>query len=197
MLFPDLSDITPSDRLQTIQEVLTTESFPSRMADLRGALLALQQGAGAVYAERRSQLEDATREARDTLEDMPEWALLDGDDRDAIAGRLGVGDLPAEPGTDTLALELRRLLTRAARLQTVLSECQDDVRRRVPPPPPAEQETEEDRPGKAQVVTLRTLMPAETLYDAGAVERWISDLRRRLVELVELGPVRLVDREDD
>jgi hypothetical protein len=29
------------------------------------------------------------------------------------------------------------------------------------------------------------------------VERWIEDLRRRLVELAELGPVRLVDREDD
>jgi hypothetical protein len=47
------------------------------------------------------------------------------------------------------------------------------------------------------VVALHALMPADPLDTAEAVERWLQSLRQRLTDLIELGPVRLVVREDD
>jgi hypothetical protein len=48
-----------------------------------------------------------------------------------------------------------------------------------------------------QVVTFKALAPALTLGNNDDVERWLGEVRRRLVELLELGPVRLLDREGD
>jgi hypothetical protein len=192
-LFPDLGDAAPPEHLRAIEDVLASESFPARMADLRSAVAALRPAIGTVYSERRSRLASAVRSARDELEAMPEWAALDEEDRDAVATRLNIDDLPANPAADRLAADLRRLLTRAARLAAALAEGKAEVRRRVPAKP----RREADKTDAAQVVVLRTLLPASVLGDVAAVERWIEDLRRRLVELAELGPVRLVDREDD
>ena len=75
----------------------------------------------------------------------------------------------------------------------MLADCRAEVCRHAPPPA----DDESDGETKVQVVTLRRLMPESTLEDTEAVESWVEDLRRRLVELVKLGPVRLVDREDD
>ena len=197
-LFPDLTDLADPDHLRTIAEVLAAESFPDRMADLRAALLALEQGARATYAERKRQYATEVRSAQSALEGMAEWGALDADDRDAIARRLDPDDLPAEPSADRLAFDLRRLLTRAARLAATLDDCQGEVRRRLPVDwPDDEDEADTDGAARVQVVTIRNLRPAVTLDNAEAVERWIHDLQRRLVALVELGPVRLVDREGD
>jgi hypothetical protein len=136
--------------------------------------------------------------ARDELAAMPEWGALDEEDRDAISARLVLGDLPSGPRAGQIVGDLRRLLTRAALLPATISECRAEARRRVPPAPPLGPEGTGTGGSRAvQVVNLRALVPASPLDSAEAVERWVQDVRRRLVELLELGPVRLVDREDD
>jgi hypothetical protein len=197
-LFPDLAEIVPQHSVATIAEVLGSESFASRMPDVSAAILALEQAARAAYAERRAALDAAVRRARDELEATAEWGSLDPEDRDAVSARLSVDDLPREPVGDQLGGDLRRLLTRAARLSAVLSQCKEEVRRLVPAPSPPEPQEAASRPAtEAQVVAFSKLAPVGTLDSAEAVDRWVRELRERLVQLVELGPVRLVDREDD
>ncbi len=197
-LFPHLDGVAAPEHLKTVDEILASETFPGRMAELRTALLALKQGAGALYAERRARLDTASNAAKDELAGMAEWAALDAEDREAIAGRLTVVDVSREPASEQLAADLRRLLTRGARLPGDLADCRDEVRRRMPTTlPPGTHEPAAEETSAVQVVTLKDIAPASTLDDSDAVERWLQDVRRRLVALVELGPVRLVDREKD
>lgn len=194
-LFPDLDEVASESRLGAVREVLASESFSTRMADLRTAVLALAEGARAVYAEQYSRLDEAARTARGKLEEMKEWTALDDEDRSAVRNRLSIRDLPEEPGAEQLVGDLRRLLTRGTRLPALLSECEDEVRRLAPPPLPGRGAAAAGE--KGQVVALSELLPPAALVDRESVEEWVTALRRRLLELVELGPVRLVDREDD
>ncbi len=195
-LFPDLGEIAPLSRLGAVHEVLKSESFAARMPDLRAAVLALDEGARTVYAEQYARLDEAARNARSQLEDMREWTALEDEDRSAVRDRLSIRDLPEEPAEKRLASDLRRLLTRATRLLALLAECQAEVRRLAPAPQLPDRAAAEAGE-KDQVVALAELLPLAALGDRETVEMWVDELRRRLLELVELGPVRLVDREDD
>lgn len=196
-LFPDLAEITPQREVATIAEVLGSESFASRMADLNAAILGVEQAARVAYADRRAALDADVRRVRHELEAMIEWATLDPEDREAVSARLSVDDLPREPPGDRLAGELRRLLTRAARLPGVLAQCREEVRRLVPAPsPPGPEEIPSRQAAELQIVALSKLVPLAPLDTAEAVDRWVQELRERLVQLIELGPVRLVDKED-
>jgi hypothetical protein len=194
-LFPDLGELAVPEDFQTLAEVLAAESFPERMAELRTALFAVEQGLRTTYAEQRPRFAADTAQGLADLEAIPEWSALDQDDRDAITARLDLADLPLESDNDRPAFDLRRLLTRAARLPTTLADCRAEVRRRIPITPPGE--SDRDKTPAPQVVALHALMPADPLDTAEAVERWLQSLRQRLTDLIELGPVRLVVREDD
>jgi hypothetical protein len=197
-LFPDLGSMIPPDAVATIEEVLATESFASRMSEVNAAILALEQATRAAYAERRGALETSVQRAREELEAMTEWGALEPEDRESIPVRLGLDGLPQEPHADQPTGDLRRLLTRAARLPAVVSQCRDDVRRLAPAPGPPERQGTSGRPGsETQVVAFSKLVPVGALDSADAVERWVRELRERLLQIVELGPVRLVDREDE
>jgi hypothetical protein len=195
-LFPDLVEVVPQRDLATIAEVLNSESFASRIGDLSAATVGVQRAVRLAYADQRVALDDEVRRARDDLEAMAEWGSLDPEDREAISARLSVNDLPREPVADHLAGELRRLLTRAARLPGVLARCREEVRRLVPvPSPPEPQEIPRRQASEAQIVALDKLLPLAPLESAEAVDRWLQEVRERLVQLIELGPVRLVDKE--
>ncbi|MBI4706185.1 MAG: BREX system P-loop protein BrxC [Deltaproteobacteria bacterium] len=199
-LFPDVAQLAARPELGAIKEVLESESFASRIVDLGSAVVALEQAAGAAYAERRADLEAAVRRARDELEAMARWAALEPEDRDAVSARLSLADLPAVPPADKLVSELRRVLSRTARLSAVLAECKADVQRLAPaaaPPGKGGGGGVRIGPTAEQVVALSALVPAAPLDSPQAVNRWIEELRRRLIELVDLGPVRLVGREDE
>ena len=194
-LFPDLDAAAP-EPLQTIDDVLAGERFPERMADLRGALLSLEQSARAAYLGQHAGLAAEIRKGLDALQAMPEWGALDADDRDAIVQRLNGGDLPPEPAAGNLAAELRRLLTRLARLPATLADCRAEVLRRLPSSAVDEgNETEDPGDSNIQRVRLGELLPRSTLDNPKDIDDWVQGLRRLLVELVELGPIRIVDHQ--
>ncbi len=195
-LFPDRGELASEDRLEAVRGVLESESFAVRMPDLRAAILTLDEGARAVYAEQHARLEEAARSARGRLEDMREWTALEEEERSAVRDRLSIRDLSEEPAQEQLVGDLRRLLTRAARLPALLAECEAEVRRLAPAPQPSNRAAAEAGESD-QVVALAKLLPPAPLDGKDAVNEWLKQLRRRLLELVELGPVRLVDQEDD
>jgi hypothetical protein len=196
-LFPELREAAAPEPLVIIDEVLAGERFPDRMADLRGALLALEQSAHAAYMGQYAGLQAKIQTAQEGLQAMSEWGALEADDRDAIVQRLSGGDLPQDPDATNPIPELRRLLTWTARLPT-LADCQAEVRRRLPAtPPPGADEPQTAGKVKVQRVTLGKLLPGSPLDSPEAVDRWVQGLRRRLIELVELGPIRIVDRSTE
>jgi len=194
-LFPELQDLAARQQLEVAGEVLKDEQFAERMADLRGALAKLDQLAAAAYGKQRAELQGEIECALAKLGGMSEWAALEAEDRAAITQRLSGGDLPREPAGEDLIADLRRLLTRKARLAATVMDCEAEVRRRAPQTVPRELGEIRDE-AKVQRVTFRKLLPADLLDSPESVERWVQDVRRRLIELVELGPVRIVDRPE-
>lgn len=206
-LFPSAREHLPEKALKTLGDVLASEQFAERMDELRGALAAADRAVEAGYAAVRSELVEAVRQARDQLEKAPGWALLDpGDetrvgDRSEIERLLALDAFPETPspnpsGTGALGA-FRRLLARQARQQDLLRAALEEIARRQPVAPEEVETTEERAPPARHSVALRTLLPAEPLRSADEVDRWLRDLRARLLDLVELGPVEVVDREEN
>jgi hypothetical protein len=197
-LFPELAELVPKHQVATITEVLRSESFAARLAELGGAIAALEQAGRAAYVEQRTAFDAAVRQARNELEATAGWGGLDPEEREVVSARLSVDGLPCDATIEQLAGDLRRVLTRAARLPALLSQCKEEVRRLVAT---SEQVARVDVAGRsareAQVVSLSTFVPVATLDSADAVDHWIREIRERLIQLIELGPIRLVDREND
>jgi len=198
-LFPDLADAALVAPLELVRDVLASESFATRLADLRGAVVALEEAVRVRYADARNELIEAVRAERAALETVEGWAQLDPEDRERIAARLLVDDVPRDPGADQLVAALRRLATRAARLPSLRVDCLAEVRRLAAEI--AEENTGEEDTGAvkstAQVVDVGALVAPVVLDGEQALDAWIRTLRQRLMQLVELGPVRILGRGDD
>ena len=101
------------------------------------------------------------------------------------------------PNGDQLVADLRRLATRKARLPSMLADCIDEVRRLATPAPDGEPDMDDIAEGSgptAQVIDLAALVVPVTLDGEKALDTWIEALRRRLLQLLELGPVRIHGR---
>lgn len=196
-LFREVREIASCAQMTTIDEVLAAESFAARMPDLRGASVELAAELQDFYANRRAALEDAIAAARREVSLAGERARLDPEDREMIARRLAITSIPRDPAADRRLADLRRLLTHAARLPGLAIECLEVVAAQTAPPPRPPAATIEGEAQATQEVALRDLLPDAPLDSKDAVEVWLESLRRRLVELVDLGPIRIVDRRDD
>lgn len=199
-LFPDLDDLAPPEQTAAIDDVLASDAFAARMPELRTALLTIDQVLSAAYAERYAATEGAAANALSALQADSSWGRADEDERTVTEQRLRLPSAaPDALDADRLLAELRGLLTWEARLPALVERARRELVERVPPALPDSENGDDGidapegrRTGKVQVVTVKELLPPSTLTDGAAVERWLDQLRARLVELVELGPVRLV-----
>jgi hypothetical protein len=94
----------------TIQDVLGSEDFYRRMADLRAAHRALQDAVRAAYSDARTRLIDATEAVRQRLQARPAWTRIGPDEQSMLDGRLSTAETIDEPAE--LVARLRRVLTR-------------------------------------------------------------------------------------
>lgn len=193
-LFPEVARLAPASPLGIIAEVLAAMGFPDRMADLQGAVLALDQGLSAACAEQRARLLNGMERARHDVESLDEWTRLDPDDRAGVSARLSTDD--ATQVLERPLADLRRLLTRATRLPALAEECREEVRRLAPPVVATADDYGDGTSPRAQVVALKRLMRPTSLASRQAVDLWLEELRTRLVALIELGPVQLVEEDD-
>ena len=129
-LFPVVHLIEQEER-DTLRDVLASDTFYMRLADLRGLTRTVRERTARTYRERLTAYQADLAGGRDSLEALPEWLRLTDEDRDDIAGRLVDTFAPAPPDGQGLS-GLRLLLVRHGALPGLLQELQQEVVRRAP-----------------------------------------------------------------
>ena len=205
--FRTVADLADVPAVGTIQEVLASEHFPDRMADLRSARRALTAAIAGRYAECLVVLRQEAAQVQLRVEARPSWLRIAQDDRAALLEMLDFGAL-AESPTYPVA-ELRTVLTRTLGLPAVEDEIDRQSDALAAPRPVDEEGGGDEQAGETngeadeesatgegpqpkEVKILLVIRP-ETLTSQADVERWIEALKRRLLDRVAHGPIRLVE----
>ena len=208
-LFPAVGDILALPAAATMGEILASDTFSQRMADLRGASRVLGAAVRAFYRQERAALLAARDEASQRLQQRPLWSKVPENERNEIGNELlaAAAGLREEP-QDALA-SLQRVLTRRiglADLEERLARKTDasaaavakEYARDARPEPPFQVSGIEEpyhageAPAKApEPVAMSQLLPAGPLASVDDVEQWITKLRADLIERVQLGPIVL------
>ena len=184
-LFPNARELAADEGVAVLEEILGTDQFAERMADLRRGVSALEQVVRQRYASEFEHLAERAKEMRRRVEALPEWRRLDPEDQEAVREQLSPADLPEEPDDEKLLGAYRRLLGRLGQLPGL----PDEVRRRAPSPTPVDGG---DEGPETHLVPLDELPSSEVLRSPEDVERWLDAVGQRLLELVDLGPIRVV-----
>ncbi|MCC6528207.1 MAG: hypothetical protein IT373_36510 [Polyangiaceae bacterium] len=194
-LFPAAAPLGRHAAMATIADVLGSESFSDRLADLREAERELQGVAEQLYAAEQAALGEALDGARERLEARASWARVAEADRDTAARELAQAQAPPAPAAVFAALPLALTKRLGARM------LEEELARRIdtlaaePAVSAAAGSPGEPRLGTVpEMVAMNALLPSEPLASAADVEKWLVELRARLLELVELGPIRLTGK---
>ncbi len=129
-LFPAVSLVEETER-DVLHDLLTSDGFYSRLADLRGLMRAVRDRAAAQYRDRLTQYAADVADSRRALEALPEWAEIAPDDRADVAARLD-RDLPATSPEGQEIARLGQVLVRLSALAGLRAELQHEVERLVP-----------------------------------------------------------------
>jgi hypothetical protein len=177
-LFPAVEVVTAAERA-TIADVLGSEAFADRLADLRGAVRAVRARSAATYREEATGYQRDLEAARTRIEERWGWLNLTEDDRAELASQL-TSDLPQAVPEDQALSELSPLLARrgsvAAREAAVAREV--DARQPLPPEP-------SDSPGGEAVITLDQLLPPDRFTNADEINHWLETVRARLIAALD------------
>jgi hypothetical protein len=177
-LFPAIEVVTAAERA-TIADVLGSEAFADRLADLRGAVRAVRARAAATSREEAAGYQRDLEAARMRIEERWGWLNLTEDDRAELASQL-TSDLPQAVPEDQALSELSPLLARrgsvAAREAAVAREV--DARQPLPPEP-------SDSPGGEAVITLDQLLPPDRFTNADEINHWLETVRARLIAALD------------
>ena len=211
-LFSSVEELVRHPAAATINEIVGSGSFHERMADLRDAVRSLEASVRAFYRVERARLLEGRDEANRRLQARPSWVRIADEERADIEGQLtaAAASLPEEP-LDPVG-SLQRVLTRRnglADLEERLARRADEraaalaveyARRAAPEaspdtPPTQPEDTPADADAKsAEPVEFNNFLPTAPLTSADDVDRWLADLRSRLLERIQLGPIRLTER---
>ena len=208
-LFPAVGDILDLPAAVTMGEILASDTFSQRMADLRGALRVLGAAVRAFYRQERAALVLAHEEAGRRLQDRPLWSKVPDNERleieheltaaaaglaeepqDALGSlqrvltrRIGMADLEERLArkTDERAADVALEYARSARSESTydVSDVEESSTMAEAPVKPAE------------AVAMSQLLPGGQLATVDDVEQWITKLRAILIERVQLGPIVL------
>ncbi|MFO0590899.1 MAG: BREX system P-loop protein BrxC [Polyangiaceae bacterium] len=200
-LFPQVGELAAHPAATTLDEVLQSETFYERIADLREASRDLTEAARGLYRAEREALSAALDGVRRRLEARPSWVRIGDDGRRDIAAELTTATFLEDPRDPFAALQ--RVLTRRlglADFEERLVRIADQRARPEPPPvyareapPPEGQEAEPtsaEGPA-AETVSVSDFVTEAVLATPADVDRWTDDLRARLTERVQLGPIRI------
>lgn len=200
-LFPAAAELARHPAVTTVEEVLGSESFHQRMADLRDAQRTVTESARALYRAERESLTEALAAARRRLEARPSWVRIGDEERSELAVELEMTGLPEEP-RDPFAVLPRVLMRRLG-----LSDLEEQLGRiadmQVPPEPapsyprearpPGEDEGEPARASAPapETVVLEEILTEAVLSTPADVDTWTDGLRKRLMARVLVGPIRI------
>jgi hypothetical protein len=169
---------------ETIREILDSDRFHEKAADLRSAVRRITDAAAARYEQAFASYEAALQAGLASLEAEPAWPRLDTDDQEEIAARLRP-DMPAQPDTANPLRSLQTLLVRESSLARTLDGLRREIELRAPAEPEPQPEPEPG-PDEGEIV----LGPADlglppVLRSPDDLKSWLSVLESRLGDLLK------------
>ena len=187
----DLEQLSPGLRLvemserDTLGDALASDTFYTRLADLRGVARTVRERAARAFQERLAVYEADLIKGRASLEASPDWLRLADDDRLEIADRLK-SSFPPSPAAGEETSCLRLLLFRHNALPGLLQDLQREVTRRAP-------RLEPDGDGREPVdVDLAGIATPALITTNDDLDRWLATVRAALASaLAASGPVRI------
>ena len=207
-LFPSAQALCEEPSVATITEILGSDSFFERMPDLRGAQRALEDATRVLYRFERARLDSALEEAEKRLQSRASWPRLDSTERAELAAIL-LGLRLAEEAHDPVGA-LQKVLTRRLGLADAeerVARGADEraaaadaantsmaARRASAEAQPAGPNDEERVLPVVEAVAIADLLPETDFVTPADVEAWLDGVRTRLLERVQLGPIRLKER---
>ena len=184
-LFPNVSLIEQSEQ-DMLADVLKSDTFYTRLADLRGVVRAVRDRATQIYRQHHRDYEASLISAREALEALPEWLKIADEDRQEIGARL-VNALPAHPEEGQEIKQLQLLLVRQAAVPGLLSQLQEEVVRRVP-----KVIREAPWPVNPVDMELSVIAPPAIISTPDDLEAWLNALRVAIAEALAAGaPIRI------
>lgn len=201
-LFASVEALLHAPAALTIAEVLGSESFNERIADLRQATRVLRETARGLYQAERARLAEALKETTLRLQAKPGWMAITEEEREELGGELRLTALPEEPQDPIGALQkvlTRRLglagvedrLSRAIDARVAARHAVEEAARRASTSAPVEGRPPPEEAPEPEVVSFDALLPEGTLATPADVDRWLSEAGGRLHERLEVGPFRL------
>ncbi len=184
-LFPIVSLLEQSEQ-DVLADVLKSDSFYTRLADLRGVVRRVRDRTIQIYHEFYRDYEANLINAREELEALPEWLKIADEDRQEIGARL-LNALTINPEDGQEIKQLQLLLVRQAAISGLLSQLQEEVERRIP-------KVVDEVPGTVNPVDLElSAIALPTLINSpDELEVWLDALRMAIAEALTAGaPIRI------
>ncbi len=184
-LFPSVSLVDQSEQ-NMLADVLKSDTFYTRLADLRGVVRAVRDRAIQIYCERHGDYEASLISAREVLEALPEWLKIADEDRQEIGARL-VNALPVHPEEGQEIRQLQLLLVRQTAISDLLSQLKREVVRRIP-------KVIREAPELINPVDLELSAIAQPalISTKDDLEEWLNALRTAIAEALAAGiPIRI------
>ena len=130
--FPWLPAVLELSERESIGDILASDAFYERLADLRTLVRRVRERAAVAYREQWAGYVDALQQVRGALEIMPDWMKLSDADRTEIASDT-VPTLPDAATAGNELAELKLLLFRVDSIPRLRQKLEDEVGQRVPP----------------------------------------------------------------
>jgi hypothetical protein len=185
-LFPIVEPLAAHPCLAVIAEILASESFHERLADLRDARRQLLEAAQSLYAGVRGKLSEALDQVRARLQQRPSWIRIVDEQRTELSDELQHAEAPVDPEEPLAALQQVLTGLLAVRgLEESIARKADGFARATEPT------LDGAVAGPEKAVEVSLLLPSGPLRSADDVERWVAELKTKLLERVQLGPIKL------
>lgn len=186
-LFPDVSLADQAER-DTLADVLASEDFTTRLADLRSVMRQVRERAATRYRDALVAYEAGVSGVRDSIEALPEWVEIGDDARQEIARHLE-HDLPSRPPDGTEIDSLRTVLFK----RNTLLALRRDLEGMIEQAAHRGKSIGEDR-ALAQPVDfeLAPLATRTVIHTPEELDTWLASVRDAIANALKAGaPVRL------
>jgi hypothetical protein len=187
-LFPAVTLVESAER-DTVADVLASEDFTPRLADLRGVTRRVRERAAARYRDALVAYEADLATVQDAIEALSEWVEIGEDVRQEVAGRLQ-HDLPPNPPDGQEIDSLRTVLFKRSTLPALRRDLEGTVEEVAR----EKRAVREGRTPDKQPVdfAIEPLARGAVIHSPEELEAWLASVREAIANALEAGaPVRL------
>ena len=181
-LFSDHPTLMTDEERAEISDILSSELFYERLANLRSLANRVEERAAAEYRTAYDSYATELDFAKRRLEAHEAWPRLAPEDQHELASRLAP-NVPAGARDDKEVADLQFLLVRRGMLAGLQIELEREIVRRLPEPPVVIEVPTPPANGDA-VVSLHDLAANSRISSEGELDGWLASLRAQLVAKV-------------